>query len=108
MSRARFCILQDLCDDKGDEIFSQFEQAVKVDESHFRLDHPELGQMPSGLALFRSEGRPKTIYLAEAHRGRFEMQLARLGQVQRGAEIIDFKKCLLLFTDCGCEDWCID
>ena len=65
---------------------------IEGDEGDLGLDHPELGQVAAGLALFRAEGRAEAVDLAVSHGGRLEIELARLGKVDRLAEVIDLEE----------------
>ena len=59
----------------------------QFDVCHFRLDHPELGQMAAGLGLFGLEGRSETVYPAVTHRCRFQVKQAGLCQVKQASEV---------------------
>ncbi len=64
--------------------------------------------MPAGLALLGAEGGSEAIDATEAHRGRFEVELAGLGQVQRAAEVVHLEERGLVFADDGGEDGGVD
>ena len=61
-------------------------------EGHFRLDHPELGQVAAGFGLFCAERRPETIRLAYRGRRGLVIELPGLRQVRFFLEIIHFEK----------------
>ncbi len=65
----------------GDELLLQVEVAVVVEEGDLRFDHPELEQVPAGLALLGPEGRSEGVDLAERHRPRLGVELSRLRKV---------------------------
>ncbi len=66
----------------------------------FRLDHPELGEMAARLRFLRAERRPEAVDLAQRHRGRFNVELARLREVSLLFEVVDRKQCGGAFA-CG-------
>ena len=101
-------VRQDAGGNAGDEPLGQFQQAVEIDERDLRLDHPELGQVPAGLALLGPEGRPEAVDPAVSHRGRFEVKLARLRQVQQPAEVVHLEQRRLVLAHDGREDRRVD
>ena len=72
------------------EILLQIHQLVQVAEGDFRLDHPELGRMGLGVAVFSAEGGPEGIDLREGHGEGFTLQLAGNGQGSLLAEEVLF------------------
>ena len=68
-----FSQLETALHDVGHEIFLQPHVGVGIVPCHFRLDHPELGQVPACFGLLRTERRPETIHFAEGSRRRFEV-----------------------------------
>ena len=70
-------------DDVGDKLLLEAHVVLVGVVGHLRFDHPELGQVAAGLALFGPEGRPEAIDLAERHHPRLDVQLPGLGQVGR-------------------------
>ena len=51
---------------------------------------------------------PEAVDLAVGHRGRFEVELAGLGQVQRLAEVVHLEQRRLVLADDGREDRRVD
>ena len=47
-----------------DELFRQLHIIQNIVESHFRLDHPELGQVSRRIGVFRTESRTECINLS--------------------------------------------
>jgi hypothetical protein len=62
--------------------------------------HPELGQVPAGLRLLGPEGRSEAVHLAEHRRGRFQVELTRLGEVRRAeVEVLGLEQRAGRFAD---------
>ena len=76
----------------SDHVLGQGHGTLQIAIRHLRLDHPELGQVPTGLGLFSAERRPKTIDLAQGHSSRFHVELATLSQISRVVEIRGLKQ----------------
>ena len=60
--------------------------ALEVAECHLRLDHPELGSMPSRIRVLGTERRPERVDIAEAHCEVLCLELAGDREVRRLAE----------------------
>ena len=73
-------LLQYPPDDLHQEVFGEIHVALEVHPGHLRLHHPELGEVSPGLALFRPEGGPEDVGLADGHRRRLAVELAALGE----------------------------
>jgi hypothetical protein len=56
---------------------------IGIVERDFGLDHPELGEVPASLGLFRSEGGAEAVDLAERRGDGFYIELARLCEMKR-------------------------
>ncbi len=69
-------------DDRHDEILREVHHVVEVRVRHFRLDHPELGEVAARLRLLGAERRAEAVHAAERHRVRFVVELAALRQVR--------------------------
>ena len=59
--------------DVGHEVFLQPHVGVRIVPCHFRLDHPEFGQVPTCFGLLRTERRTEAIHFAKRSRRRFEV-----------------------------------
>jgi hypothetical protein len=59
---------------------------VQVVERHFGFDHPELGEVTRGVAVFGAEGRSEGVDLAEGERENLSFQLPANGQIRGLAE----------------------
>ena len=59
---------------------------VQLEKGHLRLDHPELGQMPRRVRVFRAERRAKGVDLAQRAGENFRLQLAADRQISGRAE----------------------
>jgi hypothetical protein len=53
---------------------------LQIAEGHLRLNHPELSEMPAGVAVFCSEGWAKGVDAAEATGEVLGLELARDGK----------------------------
>ena len=69
--------------------FGQFHVAPEVAKGHFRLDHPELGQVAGRVAVLGAEGRAKGVRLAQRTGERLGLELAADGQIGRPVEEIE-------------------
>src|SRR5262249_43227297 len=79
---------------------------IEVRVRHFRLDHPEFGEMPARLRLLGSERRAEAVHVAERHRVRLVVQLAALRQVGgRIVEVLDRKERGRPFARGGRKYW---
>src|SRR5439155_20068215 len=85
--------LQTALHDEADQSLRQFHEIVKLSVSNLGFDHPELGQMPSRLRLFRAKRRTERVHLAQRHRRGLDVELARLCQIGLVIKIVDWKKC---------------
>ncbi|MPN26206.1 hypothetical protein SDC9_173630 [bioreactor metagenome] len=65
-----------------------FQIAGKVAKSHLWFDHPKLGGMAGGVAVFRPEGWAKGIDIPECQRIGFPIKLTGNGEVGVSAEEI--------------------
>ena len=65
------------------EVFGQIGQAVQIAESHFGLDHPELGQVARGVGVFGAEGGTKGVDVGQGQGEYFSLKLAADGQKRR-------------------------
>jgi hypothetical protein len=62
---------------------------LQIAEGHLRLNHPELSEMPAGVAVFCSEGWAKGVDAAEATGEVLGLELARDGEESRlGEEVL--------------------
>ena len=68
--------------DIAHELLLQPHVGRRVVPRHFRLHHPELGQVPPGLRLLGTECRPEAVDLPERGRGGLTIELAGLRQVR--------------------------
>ncbi len=90
-------------------VFSKLLHVFKRRVGHFRLDHPELGEMAAGLGFLGAEGRAESVDLAERHGGGFVIKLAGLRQVGLGVlEIVHFEQRGGAFAGRRRENGCID
>ena len=69
--------------------FGQFHVAPQVAEGHFRLDHPELGQVAGRVAVLGAEGRAKGVGLAQPAGKRLGLELPADGQIGRAVEEVE-------------------
>jgi hypothetical protein len=69
-----------------EEALGEVGVVVEVGEGDLRLDHPELGQVPRGVAVLGAEGRPERVHLAERQAVRLDVELPRDGEVGLLAE----------------------
>ena len=71
-----------------DELFRQLHIVQDIIESHFRLDHPELGQVARRIGVFRTESRTECINLSQSRSRQFTFQLSGNGQARLFTEEI--------------------
>ena len=87
-------LVEHVAEDPFQEPLSQFHVIGQLEKSHFRLDHPELGQMARGVGILGPESRAEGVDLAQATGKYLALQLAADGQVGRLVEkvfrIVDF------------------
>ena len=60
--------------------FGQGGVVFQIGEGHFRLHHPELGQVAAGVGVFGAEGRAEGVDLGQGAGVGFDVQLAGHGQ----------------------------
>jgi len=72
---------KNLVDQVAQQPLRQLHGTLEIEVSHLGLDHPKLGEMSPGFALFSPERRSKAIRFAEGHRRCFHVQLPGLGEV---------------------------
>ena len=65
---------------------------VKAKPGDLGFDHPELGEVAAGLGFLGPEGRAEAVDLAEGGAGGLEIELARLRQVGRLAEVVGLEE----------------
>ena len=85
-------LLQAALHQKADQAFGQVHEVVEFGVGHFRLDHPEFGQVAAGLGFFRAKRWPEGIHLAQRHGRGFDVELAGLREIRLLVEIIDREK----------------
>ena len=73
-----------------DELFRQLHIVQDIIESHFRFDHPELGQVTRSIGVFRTESRAECINLSQSRSGQFTFQLSGNSQARLFAKEIIF------------------
>src|SRR5215467_6355462 len=92
-------------DDEGEKIFGQVHYIVQVGVGHFGLDHPEFGQMATGLGFLSAEGRAEAVDFSERGRSRLVIKLSGLSKIRFGIfEIIDAEQRRGSFAGGGRED----
>jgi hypothetical protein len=97
--------LGDEADEAFGEGFNVFERGV----SHFRLDHPELGEVAPGLRLFGAEGGAEAVDFAEGHGVGFVVELPGLGEIDLFVlEVVDLEQGGGAFAGGGGEDGAVD
>ena len=67
---------QHIADDGFDEVLGQLHVVEEFIERHLGLDHPELGEMPSGVRVLGAEGRSEGVDRADSCGERFAFELA--------------------------------
>ena len=75
------CVIQYILYDIFEHILSKLHVILQIGKRHFRLNHPEFRRMARSIGIFRTESRPKRIYIAERHCKCFRGKLAADGQV---------------------------
>ena len=73
------------------KIFGQLGQTVQIAESHFRLDHPELGQVARGVGVFGTECGAKGVDVGQGQGEYFRLKLATDGQKRGLPEEVLFR-----------------
>ena len=74
-------VIEGIADQVLQKVLGQFHVVFQLEESDFRLDHPELGQVARGVRVFGSERRAERIDLRQGQRAEFAFELAGDGQV---------------------------
>jgi hypothetical protein len=69
-------VFEHACRDIRKHAFGEIHHVVERCICHFRLDHPELSQVPAGLRLLCPESWTKTISFSERRGRRFVVKLA--------------------------------
>jgi hypothetical protein len=75
-------------DKRADEPLGQLDVALQVEKGGFRLDHPELHQVPTRLRLLGAKRRSEAIHAAEGLAARLGVELAALREVGLLAEVV--------------------
>ena len=78
--------VEDALEDLLQEDLDQRHLAVQIAEGHLRLDHPELGQVPTGVRVLRAEGGAEGVDVDEGQGGDLRLELARHGEVGLATE----------------------
>ena len=78
--------------DRTDEFLRHIHHVGQRCEGDLRFDHPKLGEMTSRFAFFRAKSRTKAVDLSMGHARRFEIELTRLSEINRVAEVVDLKQ----------------
>ena len=63
-----------------DELFFEGGEVVEVVECHLGFDHPELGKVAWGVAVFGTEGGAEGVYLAQCGSTEFAFELPTYGE----------------------------
>ncbi len=58
------------------KLFRESHVAFEIAKRHFWLNHPELGKVPRGVAVFGSERGTKSVNVGESKRQRLRLELA--------------------------------
>ena len=74
-------LLQHVAEDPLEEPLGQVHVVVELEEGHFRLDHPELGQVPRGVGVLGAERGAEGVDLAQRAGEDLGLQLAADGQI---------------------------
>ena len=91
---------------RNHQLFRNALHLFEIRVGHFRLYHPEFGQMTAGLRFFSAKCWAEAIDLAECHGIRFVVKLAGLRQIYFFIfEIIHFEKRRGPFASRRREDW---
>ena len=77
-----FTIGEHIGDDPLQESLGQIHVVSQLEECRLGLDHPELGQMPRGVGVFRTERGAERVNFAQCRGVDFAFQLTRHGQVR--------------------------
>ena len=80
--------LQHTADDVLDHGLRHVHIACQIAESHFRLDHPELGGMALGVGVLGAEGGAEGVHIAKGHGEVLGIQLTGHGEAGLLAEEI--------------------
>ncbi len=99
--------LEDALDDVDEEVLREVHVALEVHERDLRFDHPELGEVPPGLALLGAEGGPEAIHLAERSTGGLHVELPTLREERRRPVVVGLEEVRGPFTSVRCEDRCV-
>ena len=78
--------------DRDQQLLRQLHVHPEVVERHLGLDHPELREVPAGLRLLGPERRPERVDLPVRKRHRLAVELARLREVGRLAEVVELEE----------------
>ena len=68
-------VVQSILDQVFQHFLCQIHVVVDVVEGHFRLNHPELGQVAGSVGVLSTEGGSKSINLAQCCGGQFAFEL---------------------------------
>ena len=74
-------VAQHVVHDVDDEVLDEVHVVVQVVEGHLRLDHPELGEVATGLGLLRAEGGTEGVDQPVRHGQGLAVELAGLAEV---------------------------
>lgn len=99
---------QSILHNEFNELFGKLHIVFEMHVRDLRLDHPNLGEVPTRRRFLRAKGRAETIHFTEGQCLRFLVKLAVLRQIRLLAEIIDFKKCAGAFRSRRREHRCVD
>ena len=81
-----------------DEILGEVHVVLDVVEGHFRLNHPEFGQVARRVAVLGAERRTERVDVAESHGSQFSFQLSGDCQVGVLTEEVLFVINLTVFS----------
>ena len=87
-----------------DQVFLKLHVHLVVVKGHFRLEHPELGEVAAGLRLFGAESGAEAVNFAEGHGRGFGIELPGLGQIGFLVEVIELEQSVGAFADGAGED----
>ena len=86
--------VEHVAEDPLEESLGEVHVVGQFVERDFGLDHPELGQVPRGVAVLGAEGGAEGVDLAEGRGEDFAFQLAADGEVRGRCEeverVVDF------------------
>ena len=74
-------VLQHVAEDLLQELLGQSHVVGQFEKRHLRLDHPELGQVPRRVRVFRPKRRTERVDLAQAAGIDLALQLPADGQI---------------------------